>query len=156
MAEVRNRKSITLVSDILLDKLKRFAEEITKFISETGEDSLNAKLSAKVVNLIATNWKNEPNTLIWLKTCIDFDYRSYVPESALTAIAKGWHDEPETLPWLQQRAQSDDNQYVRSTAVQELARGWHDDPEIFELLRNCAVNDPFPLGCERDEYNHRE
>jgi hypothetical protein len=32
---------------------------------------------------------------------------------------------------------------VRIAAVEELARGWKDDPELFELLRTCAVSDPF-------------
>ncbi len=145
LAEVRNRKLINLVANRLLKELKQFAQtkaleadDFTKIFDDQAEE-----LSEKIINAIANNWKNEPNTLIWLKTCIEFDSKSYVPESAVAAIARGWKDDPETLPILQQRAQSDDNEYVRRTAVQELARGWKDDPEMFELLANCAVNDPY-------------
>ncbi len=124
LAEVRNRKSITAIAHSLLEKLKQFAEQVKQFAEQREGNDLNAELSAKVINAIANNWKNEPNTLIWLKTCIEFDSQSYVPESAVTAIAQGWQEHPETLPILQQRSQSDDNEYVRRTAVEELARGW--------------------------------
>ncbi|ELS04026.1 putative NTPase (NACHT family), partial [Xenococcus sp. PCC 7305] len=116
LAEVRNRKAITLVADKLLEKLKQFAQtkaleaDIYTKIVAWGQTE---ELSEKVINAIVKNSKDEPRTLSWLKNCIRFNSYSSFPESAVSAIARGWHDEPETLPWLQQHAQSDDNKYVR-------------------------------------------
>ncbi|MGL5835519.1 MAG: NACHT domain-containing protein, partial [Waterburya sp.] len=141
LAEVRNRKPITGIADKLLEKLKQFAQQSRQLIKRIEQEDLNAKLSKKIINAIATNWKNEPNTLIWLKTCLKFDSQSYVSQSAVRAIAREWHDNPDTLPWLKQRAQSDGNEYVRSIAVQELARGWHDDPDTLPILKQHAQSD---------------
>ena len=141
LEEVRNRKSIKTLADRLLEELKQLAQQIRQLTQNYEDRDLNQKLSAKVINAIANNWKNEPNTLTWLKSCIEFDSQSYLPESAVTAIARGWHDEPNTLPILQQRAQSDDNWDVRITAVQELARGWHDEPNTLPILQQRAQSD---------------
>ncbi|MDJ0536973.1 MAG: HEAT repeat domain-containing protein, partial [Xenococcaceae cyanobacterium MO_207.B15] len=146
LAEVRNRKSITKITNSLLEKLKQFAKEVEEFVakkvSETAEQyKLKVELSQKVINAIANNWKDEPNTLIWLKTCIELDSQYYIRESAVIAIARGWKDDPETLPILKQLAQSDDSYTVRSTAVQELARGWKDDPDTLSILKQLAQSD---------------
>ena len=141
LGEVRKRKSITAISNNLLEKLQQFAKKVKQFTEKKKEEDLNQKLSKKVINTITNNWKNDPNILIWFKTCVEFDSVSYVPESAVIAIARGWKEDPETSPWLKQLAQSDDNQYVRRTAVQELARGWKDEPETLPLLKQSAQSD---------------
>ncbi len=143
LSELRNRKSITTIADRLLDKLKQFAQQVYEFIEQSDKRDLNEKLSAKVINAIANNWKSNPNTLPWLKTCLKFNSNSYVPESAVSVIAKGWKDYPDTLPWLQQCAQSDDHYNVRRTAVQELIKGWKKHPNTLPIIQQRAQSDDF-------------
>ena len=114
LAEVRNRKSITLVANRLLEKLKRF-------------EKFKGKVTFRIGNDLT------PNTL--------FSFMFFL--KAIKIIAINWKDDSDTLLWLRKLAQSDDYEKVRSTAIQELARVWHDKPQIFEFLTKCAVADPF-------------
>lgn len=77
LSEVRNRKEITCSSQ-LLSKLQEFARTY-----ELGSDP-----SSKVIDRIAFTWKDNPNILVWLKSCLSFDSPSFVPEAAITAIAQ--------------------------------------------------------------------
>ena len=95
------------------------------------------------VQEIARGWKDDPETLPWLKQRAQSDDNLNVRRAAVQELAGGWKDEPETLHILKQRAQSDDDSAVRRAAVEEIARGWKDDPELFELLCDVAINDPF-------------
>jgi predicted NACHT family NTPase len=140
LAEVRNRKAITEIADRLLKKLKEFAKQVTQYVRR--DHNLNAKLSEKAINAIAINWKNDPNTLIWLQQLIQSDDDDYYARAiAVRELARGWHDHPETLPILQQLIQSDDHWFVRTTAMEKLARGRHDHPETLPILQQLIQSD---------------
>ena len=144
VSEVRNRNSIDEIGCKLRDRVK----ELTRYRNITAFTHLEYKILVdeihrQAVAAVAATWKDDPETLPWLKQRAQSGDSWAVRQAAVQEIARGWKDDPETLPILKQRAQSDDGSYVRGAAVQELARGWKDDPGIFELLCDVAINDPF-------------
>ena len=134
LAEVRNKTAIVPIATRLQKVLKTEVEQEYPY-------KLDAEAAIAIVSAIATLWQDAPQTLNWLKSCVQFGASSYVPESAVQAIARGWKDEPETLPLLKQWAQFDDNKWVRQAAVEEIARGWKDEPDTLPLLKKRAQSD---------------
>lgn len=144
LAEVKNRRSITEITDRLLARLKEFIQKKQYLVLERLTDcgsvySVNSKLIEKVINLIATNWHDDSNTLPWLKQCA----QSYISDdcgiTVLLELVKGWHDHPDTLPWLKQCVQSNYYEYyVRINAMEELVKSWHDHPDTLPWLRQIA------------------
>ncbi|NJL09304.1 MAG: HEAT repeat domain-containing protein [Calothrix sp. SM1_7_51] len=56
------------------------------------------------------------------------------------------------LPVLKHCAQFDEDSNVRFLAINELGRNWNSQPDVFNILRNCAIHDPFnPQNEERNE-----
>jgi len=141
--EVRDRKVIYAVDTQLLERLKELTKyDLNYYYRPYGEGAdLVKKIRTKAVSAIAFTWKDDPETLPWLKQRFQSDDDSDVRSSAVQELARGWKDDPETLPWLKQRAQSDDNWDVRFSVVQELARGWKDDPETLPILKQPAQSD---------------
>jgi predicted NACHT family NTPase len=141
LAEVRNRKAIAKTADSLLERLKEFAYQVSQFGDKPTDFKL-VILSAKVIKAVATNWKNDPNTLIWLQQLIQSDDDHYYARSiAVQLLAQGWHEHPDTLTILQQIIQSGDHWYVRRIVVGELARGWHDHPDTLPILQQIIQSD---------------
>src|SRR4028118_557442 len=144
VSEVQNRNEIATIASQLRDRVK----ELTKYGNITGSTVLEYyrlvyQISRPAVAAVAATWKDDPETLPWLKQLAQSDDDGDVGVAAVQELARGWKDDPETLPWLKQLAQSDDDWRVRVAPVEELARGWKDDPELFELLCEIAINDPF-------------
>jgi len=136
LAEVRNRTTIAPIATQLLEALKKEVEEEYPY-------EFDDKAAAAIVTAIATVWQDALQTLNWLKSCIQLDSSSYIPESAVQAIAQNWKDHPDTLPILKQWATSDDDSSVRYAAVQELAQGWKDHPDTLPILKQCATSDDY-------------
>jgi hypothetical protein len=92
----------------LLLKLSR-AELIDKFTSfiQDNDDDQDFRLAG--VELLAQDWKNDPDVLPWLKDHAqhgeDQDFRC----AAVMALAQDWKDDPDVLPWLKNHAQHDPN-----------------------------------------------
>ncbi len=105
------------------------------------EASLVREIRTQAVREIAATWKDEPDTLPWLKNRAVSDDDSYIRQAAVQELARGWKDEPDTLLWLKTRAVSDDDSDVRRAAVQELARGWKDEHDTLLWLKTRAVSD---------------
>ncbi|MEG4502665.1 HEAT repeat domain-containing protein [Microcoleus sp. F6_B4] len=144
VSEVKNRNDIAAIARNLRDRVK----ELTKYGNITGSKVIEYyrlvyQISRKAIAAVAATWKDDPETLPWLKQLAHSDDDGDVRVAAVEELARGWKDDPETLPGLKQLAQSDDDWRVRVAAVEELARGWKDDPELFELLCEVAINDPF-------------
>jgi predicted NACHT family NTPase len=89
----------------------------------------------KSIQSIAKNWKEDPETLPWLKERVQLDENWVVRRVAVQAIAQGWKEDPETLPMLKERVQLDENWAVRSAAVQAVAQEWKEDPETLPWLK---------------------
>src|ERR1017187_9378200 len=90
------------------------------------------------VQELARSWKDDPNTLPWLKERARSDKTDAVRIAAVQELARGWKDDADTLPFLQDRVRSDAEDAVRSAAVQELARGWRNDPNTLLWLKERA------------------
>ncbi len=142
--EVRDRKVIAEVDSLLLERLKK----LTKYDdinyshkSNTEETNIVKKIRIQAVSAIAFTWKDDPETLPWLKQQAQSDDNWFVRSIAVKEIARGWKDDPEILSILKEWVQSDDNWAVRQAAVQEIARGWKNDPETLPILKQRAQSD---------------
>jgi predicted NACHT family NTPase len=107
--------------------------------SKESEQALAVCLQA--VSLVADVWKDNKDTLPWLKERAQCDENEYVRQSAVEELARGWKEDPDTLAILKERAQFDKNIAVRQSAVEELARGWKEDPDTLVILKKCAQSD---------------
>ncbi|MGK7876869.1 MAG: NACHT domain-containing NTPase, partial [Xenococcaceae cyanobacterium] len=140
LTEVRNRSVILATATKLLQLLKGLTKYDLNYYYESWDDEaqLVREIRTKAVAAVAATWKDDPDTLPFLKgrALSDEDWR--VRQAAVQELARGWKDDPDTLPFLKGRAQSDEDRYVRQAAVQELARGWKDDPDTLPFLKGRA------------------
>ena len=72
---------------------------------------------------LARGWKEDAETLPWLKELASSDADEAVRWAAMEELTRSWKEDAETLPLLKERARSA-GPFVRSAAVRELARGW--------------------------------
>ncbi|MBD1888652.1 HEAT repeat domain-containing protein [Coleofasciculus sp. FACHB-SPT9] len=143
LSEVRNRSSIAAITDQLLNQVKGLTQYDLPYSYKFYEYEANLvrEIRTQAVSSVATTWKDDPDTLPWLKQRAQADDDSDVREAAVQELARGWKDDPDTLPWLKQRAQADDGLAVRYAAVRELACGWKDDPDTLPWLKQRAQAD---------------
>jgi predicted NACHT family NTPase len=144
LSEVRNRSLIAPTATQLLNQLKGLTKyDLPYYYDKPSrkEAYLVREIRTKAVATVATNWKDDPDTLPWLKQKAQTDDNWVVRRAAVQELAQGWKDNPDTLPWLKQKAQTDDNWVVREAAVQELAQGWKDDPDTLPWLKQKTQSD---------------
>jgi len=158
LEEVKNRQGIVAVDKQLLERLKELIHysytipvyffsqrdyEHNRFVKETR---------TQAITQIATTWKDNPQTLAWLKQRVQSDDSDDVRHAAVQELAQGWKDEPDTLPFLKQLVQSPDN-FVRHAAVRELAQGWKEDPILY-LCSNKEFNLIRIGTCDVQQYRN--
>jgi len=146
VSEVKNRNDIADIAGRLRDRVK----ELTKYGNITAStpeeyNNLVYEIWTQAVAAFAATWKDDPETLPWLKQRAESDDHPVVQKAAVQELAHGWKDDPETLRILKQCVQSDDHPVVRQAAVQELARGWKDDPETLRILKQCVQSEHHPV-----------
>jgi predicted NACHT family NTPase len=143
LSEVRNRLVLASTATQLLNQLKGLTKYDLNYYYESAseEASLIHQIRTKAVAAVATTWKDDPDTLPWLKERACSDDNSSVRQAAVQELARGWKDDPDTLPWLKQWASSADNMSVRAAAVRELARGWKDEPDTLPILKQRTSSD---------------
>ena len=93
----------------------------------------------QAVELVAEVWKDNKETLPWLKECAQSDQNSVVQSSAVRQLG-GWKGDPVTLTILKELAQSDEDIKVRVSAVIMLTL-WMYDPEILKIWKESAKSD---------------
>jgi HEAT repeat protein len=101
------------------------------------------------VQALAKGWKDEPDTLAWLKSLAQSDDDSAVRQAAVLALAKGWKDESGIFELLYDHAIDDlfeprkdwDNN-PRQIALETIIEQYSDHPQTLPLLRDRAENDP--------------
>jgi len=145
LAEVRNRLLVASVSAKLLEKIKGLTKYDLSYYYQpyldAEETQLVQEIRIKAVVCAGTTWKDDPDTLPWLKQLATSDHNDYLRRAALQELARGFKDDPDTLPWLKQHAISDNDWTVRQAAVQELVRGFKDDPDTLCILQKRAIVD---------------
>lgn len=145
LAEVRNRLLVASVSTKLLEKIKVLTKYDLDYYYQAyldaEETQLVQEIRTKAVVCVATTWKDDPETLPWLKQLATADNNDYLRRAALQELARGFKDDPDTLPWLKQHATNDNDWTVRQAAVQELAKGFKDDHDTLSILQKRAIAD---------------
>ncbi|MEG4278536.1 HEAT repeat domain-containing protein [Microcoleus sp. MON1_C1] len=141
--EVRDRKVIAAVESQLLERLKKLTKYDLNDYPFRDKKNINLvrKIRTQAVAAVAATWKDDPETLPWLKQRAQSDDDSAVRRAAVQKLVRGWKDDSETLPLLKQCAQSDHDSVVRRAAVQEIVRGWKDDSETLPWLKQRAQSD---------------
>ncbi|MBD2300663.1 HEAT repeat domain-containing protein [Nostoc sp. FACHB-190] len=145
LAEVRNRLLVTTTANKLLNRLK----DLTKYdlgyyyqpYRDEEETKLVQEIRTKAVTSVATTWKDDADTLVWLKQLANADEHEDVRRTSVQELARSFRDHVDTLVWLKQRAIADNDWTVRQVALQELARNFKDDLEILPLLQTRATSD---------------
>jgi hypothetical protein len=140
VGEVRNRGELGSTEE----RVMKCTRDLTKYdlgnLSTTMASSEEVRQVAAVleqaVELVAEVWKDNKETLTWLKECAQSDQNSVVRSSAVRQLG-GWKGDPVTLTILKELAQSDEDIKVRVTAVIMLSL-WMYDPEILKIWKECA------------------
>jgi len=153
LSEVRSRQSVGDVGDRLLNRLKYltgydlgYSYQPIIFDSYSREIyeknlALVREIRTQAVEVVATTWRDENSTYIWLKQRVVSDESWNVRREAVRQIATGWKNEPGILELLKQWVVSDEDWLVRHEAVEQIATGWKNEPGILELLKQWVVSD---------------
>ncbi|MEH2452832.1 NACHT domain-containing protein [Nostoc sp.] len=144
LAEVRNRSVITSTANKLLDKLK----DLTKYdlwyyysLFDLEETNLVYKVRTQAVATIVVIWKDNRDTLHWLKDRATADNEWDVRRAAITALASNFKDDPDTRSFLKDLATADKSGDVRRAAITALASNFKDDPDTRSILKDLATAD---------------
>ncbi len=89
--EVRDRKEIAAVDSQLLEQLKELTKYDVNYYYEPYEEEadLVEKIRTQAVSAIAFTWKDDPETLPWLKQLAQSDDDSFVRRVAVQELAGG-------------------------------------------------------------------
>jgi predicted NACHT family NTPase len=147
LSEVRNRSAIASTATRLLKRLKSLTkyDPYSSHFYRKDDEIFFRTIETKAVTAIATTWKEDPDTLPWLKTLAVSDGDEFVRMGAVIELARSWKEDPDTLPILE-RVVLDGDEYVLPVAVHEVARGWKDDPNTLPWLKMLAVSDNHPVA----------
>ncbi|WP_245246179.1 HEAT repeat domain-containing protein [Nostoc sp. ATCC 53789] len=146
LAEVRNCSVIASVANKLLDNLK----DLTKYdiyrysyfiIVSKEEIKLAQEIRTQAVAKVAAIWKDNSDTLHWLKDRATADNDRDVQRAAIEALASNFKDDPDTRSILKDRATADNQEYVRRAAIEALASNFKDDPDTRSFLKDRATVD---------------
>ena len=142
LVEVRNRSVIASTAT----KLQNYLKDLFGYGYENNNRASGKKfelireIRTQAVAAITTTWKDDPETLPWLKN-LAYSYGNWdIQSTVVQELAREWKDDPETLSWLKTCSMSPDPS-VRFGAVQALAKGWKSDPETLLCLKICAQFD---------------
>lgn len=127
ISEVRNCHLIKPTSARLIEQMKRLTN--------------NLEMCCPAVKAISTTWRDDSDTLLWLKNCTQSGDNPTLRQAAVEELAKAWKNDPDILSILKQRAQSDDDSDVRIAALQGLAQGWKDDFDILLIFHTIVESD---------------
>ena len=144
VGEVRKRAELGAITD----RVRNRVIELIHFDLPYYYDAWDNATADRVLRIrmhalreFARGWKDDPETLTWLKDRAKSDEDGFVRSIVVEQVAHGWKNDPETLPWLKKHARSDENRLVRTSAVEELAWGFKNDPETLAILKACATSD---------------
>ena len=100
------------------------------------------------VEEITRGWKDEPDTLPWLKQLAQFDKDMFVRSAAVREIARGWKEKPWMLEFLCDRIlndhferQEDWEDNPRQLALKIIIKQYPHHFQTLSLLSNRAEND---------------
>ncbi|MEH2245064.1 HEAT repeat domain-containing protein [Nostoc sp.] len=144
LAEVRNRSVIVSTANKLLDKLKDLTKYDLWYYYESYDDEEETELVQEIrtqaVATVATIWKDNSDTLHWLKDRASADDEN-VRYAAIEALVSNFKDDPDTRSFLKNCATADDDENVRYAAIEALVSNFKDDPDTRSFLKDRASAD---------------
>ncbi|MEH2179285.1 NACHT domain-containing protein, partial [Nostoc sp.] len=145
LAEVRNRSVIASVANKLLNELKDLTKYDLWYCYESDDDEEETELVQEIrtqaVTTVAAIWKDNNDTLRWLKDRAIADNEEYVRDVIIQALASNFKDDPDTRSFLKDRATADNEEYVRYAAIEALASNFKDDPDTRLFLKDLSAAD---------------
>jgi hypothetical protein len=104
LSEVRNKNAIASIATQLLDRLKNLIGygNYARALRPFDEEELNSivKIRTQALRVIITTWKEESDTLLWLKHRAQNDDDGAVRRAAIQELARGWKNEPAMFEFL--------------------------------------------------------
>jgi predicted NACHT family NTPase len=152
VGEVRNRGELGIAEDYVkqatMDLCGLSLGDSATFMSiDMREDSFfpvvrqSRPVALQATRLVADVWKDDPETLPWIKEQAKSNQNGAVRISAAQVLVEGWKEDPDTLKILKEHAQSHYSVMPRVNAVVCLAYWWRDNPATLKLLKECAQSD---------------
>ncbi|WP_375470086.1 NACHT domain-containing protein [uncultured Nostoc sp.] len=144
LAEVRNRSVIASVANKLLDRLKDLTKYDLWYYYIPGlyhAIKLVQEVRTQAVAIIAAIWKDNSDTLHWLRDRATADNERDVRYAAIEALASNFKEDPDTCSFLKDRATADNQWYVRRAAIEALASNFKEDPDTRSILKDRATAD---------------
>ncbi len=144
LAEVRNRSVIASVANKLLNKLKDLIKYDLWYYYKPDkyeQTKLVQEVQTQAVATIAAIWKDNSDTLHWLKDRATADNQWNVRYAGIEALASNFKDDPNTRLFLKDRATADNEKYVRRAAIRALASNFPDDPDTCSIIKDLATAD---------------
>ncbi|MBU7586567.1 MAG: NACHT domain-containing NTPase [Nostoc sp. TH1S01] len=130
LLEVRNRTLIKETESKLLNKVK----ELTQLGSRKW-------VRAKAIRELTKGWRQEPETLSWLKLVLKTDKHPVVLMTILEELSSNFKEHPDFKTIMKNHALHDDPN-VRFTAIKILSENFINQLDLFELYQNRVVNNP--------------
>ncbi|MEH1813375.1 MAG: HEAT repeat domain-containing protein [Nostoc sp.] len=151
LVEVRNRSAIASTANKLVDKLK----DLTKYdlcyyyvpYQDEEETKLIQEIRTQAVATVGAIWKDNRDTLHWLKDLATAEKSGNVRRSAIQALAKNFKDDPDTRIVFQDRATIDKSENVQRAAIVALARNFPNHPETQTFFIDCTTTDNSDVRC---------
>jgi predicted NACHT family NTPase len=143
LAEVRNRSVIASTADKLLGKLKDLTKYNPCYYSYEEETKLVQQIRTQAIISIASNYKDDTSTFLFLQQCIHNDDKD-VRCAAVEALASNYKDDARTFSIVQQCVHDDDRD-MQHVAASALASNYKDDTRTFSFFQQCAQDDGFAL-----------
>jgi hypothetical protein len=145
LLEIKNKEGSELnnLSNTLLEKLKETVERKSYILATrdyylTSEEHLQLlQFCTEAVSIIAALWKNEANTLPWIKRRIQSE-TSDIRASAIQSLVHFWKEDPNTLSFLKSYDLTDEDWNVQQVLVRELAKNWQNDSEVLTIIQRFA------------------
>jgi predicted NACHT family NTPase len=151
LLEVRSRHPIAKIADELFTRIKSLISygsiDLNNLDREARE--LVLRIRSKAIKIIINTWKDDPDTLQWLKTRATTDEDDHVRGAAVEALVEHYKDNPDTLTILKTCATTDEDWHVRYAAFQALVEHYKHDPDTLTFLKTYATTDE--NGYLRDE-----
>jgi predicted NACHT family NTPase len=143
VGEVRNRGELGSTEESVSEATKDLVRFDLGFFYERWSREWKEVIAVRqqAVAVVADIWKDNKDTLPWLKERARSDETCAVCKSAVRVLARGWKNDLDTLPWLKELAQSVADSSMFESVVQELAWGWKEDPETLVILKERAQSD---------------
>ncbi|MBE8967430.1 HEAT repeat domain-containing protein [Nostocales cyanobacterium LEGE 12452] len=145
LAELRNRSVIVSTANKLLGRLKDLTKYDLWYYYEPRlnyeETKLVRKIRTQAVATVTVIWKDNRDTLHWLKNCTTADNHGDVQRAAIEALASNFKDDSNICSFLKDCTTTDNHENVRGAAIEALASNFKDDSDIHSFLKDCTTTD---------------